>query len=99
MAPGERTRFLAALRRATQDKFPPSNVYSPAVRNLILTRFAESNRQTAVEHLGIASGRLFSEDRVDKDEAYASAHLPESAELMRDLVVPLVRALVAPKRS
>lgn len=98
LAPGERTRFLSGLRRAWQDKkLPPSNVYSPAVRNLILSRFAESNRRTAIEYLSKANGQLFSAESVPPDEPYSTPRLPSSAELMRDYVVPLVRALVAAK--
>jgi hypothetical protein len=99
-APGERTRFLNAVRKVCQEQaYTASNLYSPAIRNLILARFAETNRRVAEEYLGIPDGRLFAEDRVAESEPSVSSQLPESEELMERLVVPLVRAIVTSHRA
>jgi len=98
LGPAQRTRLLTAVRQLCDEReFPPTHIYSPMVRNLILDRFAESNRRVARENLGFENGQLFKTDRVKLDEPYTTARLPHSEELMRSYVVPLVRALLGPK--
>lgn len=98
--PPERSRFLNAVRKVCQERqFPKSNVYSPVVRNLILARFAESNRRTAREYFGRPAGELFAEQTVSPEEPYVSPNLPESVELMEHYAAPLVQALITAHRS
>ena len=98
--PRQRMRFLEAVRTICEEQqFKGSNVYSPAVRNLILTRFAETNRLTATEFLSRENGKLFADAEVSRTEPYVSAQFPESTELMKRYVVPLVRAMVTANRK
>jgi hypothetical protein len=98
--PKQRMRFLEAIREICKvQRLKGSNVYSPAVRNLILARFAETNRLTATEFLSRESGKLFADAEVSRTEPYASAQLPESGELMKRYVIPLVRAMVTANRK
>lgn len=93
--PEQRTRFLDAVRAVCVERgLTGNNVYSPMVRKLLLARFAESNRRTAIEYLFREDGKLFSDDAIGSKSPYVKPTIPNDAELIGNYVVPLVRALV-----
>jgi len=96
----ERIRFLTAIRKVCQERqFTPSNVYSPAIRNLILARYSQSNSQTAQTYFNRSDGKLFAESYVQRNEKHVSGSLPSSSELMELYVVPLVQHLITAKKE
>lgn len=93
MPPGRRTRLLAALRaglaRHEQDA---RTVFTPAQRQALLARYADSNAAVAQTFFGREA--LFLEPPPSPDDPYFAFPDMPRQKLMREWVAPVVRALL-----
>jgi hypothetical protein len=96
LRPGQRMKLIRALRTGLADRAPTdraSTVYTPAERNAVIERFAETNRAVARRYLGRET--LFLEPPPAADApCWRFPDLPRDR-LLDEWMAPVIRALLS----